>query len=69
MCMAFSHLQNLNKAKRDPRVVEQELVRAWVHLAWCCKLYKKQIDRGAYFLHEHPRLATSWQEPAVQEVM
>ena len=59
MCTAFSHIQNLNKAKRDPTIVEQELTRARVHLYWCCHLYRKQVDRGAYFLHEHPALATS----------
>ena len=51
MCTAFSRLQHLNKAKRYPRVVVQELVRARVHLAWCFKLYKNRIDWGAHFLH------------------
>ena len=32
MCTTFSHIQNLLKAKRDPAVVEQELIRARVHL-------------------------------------
>ena len=27
------------------------------------------MERGAYFLHEHPALATSWREPCVQEVL
>ena len=26
MCTAFSHIQNLNNARRDPIIVEQELV-------------------------------------------
>ena len=65
MCTAFSNIQNLNKARRDPRVVEAELAKARVHLHWCCRLYRKQIARGAYFLHEHPRLATSWRDPEV----
>ena len=43
--------------------------RARVHLEFCCKLYRKQLNRGCYFLHEHPRLATSWHEPAVQALL
>ena len=65
MCTAFSNIQNLHKAKRDPQIVAAEIEKARVHLKWCCKLYQRQIDRGAYFLHEHPRLATSWHEPEV----
>ena len=69
MCTAFSHIQNSNKAKRDPAIVEQELTRARVHLHWCCHLYHKQVDRGACFLHEHPALATSWREKPVRELL
>ena len=58
MCTVFWHIQNSNKANRDPKVVEHEVVRARVHIAFWFKLYKKQIDRGASLLHEHPRLAT-----------
>ena len=39
------------------------------HLAWCCKLYRDQMDRGAYFLHEHPRMARSWQEPCIRALL
>ena len=67
--MAFSNIQNLNKAKRDPAVVQAEIEKARVHLSWCCRLYQKQIDRGGYFLHEHPRLATSWREPEIENVL
>ena len=58
MCTAFSNIQNLNKAKRDPAIVKDEYERACVHLRWCCHLYRKQIARGAHFLHEHPAGAT-----------
>ena len=66
MCTAFSNIQNLNKAKRDPNVVAAEIEKARVHLKWCCHL---QVDRGAYFLHEHPRLATSWHEPEITNLL
>ena len=69
MCTAFSNIQNLNKMKRDPAVVEKEYEKARVHLKWCCQLYMAQINKGAYFLHEHPAGATSWRLPEVLEVL
>ena len=69
MCTAFSNIQNLNKAKRDPAVVAAEFEKARVHLRWCCKLYQKQIDRGVYFLHEHPGGATSRKQPEVEALL
>eukprot|EP00969_Alexandrium_andersonii_P021425 936951-Alexandrium_andersonii.AAC.1 len=33
------------------------------------KLYQSQLERGAHFLHEHPALAASWQEPCVAELL
>ena len=46
-----------------------EIEKATTHLKWCCHLYQRQIDRGAYFLHEHPRLATSWREPEITNLL
>ena len=40
-----------------------------MHLAWSCKLYEKQMDRGDDLLHEHPAFATSWSEPCVMELL
>ena len=69
MSTAFSNIQNLNKAKRDPHVVAAEIEKGRTHLKWCCHLYQRQIDQGAYVLHEHPRLATSWREPEVMNLL
>ena len=69
MCTAFSNIQNLNKAKRDPTIVAAEIERDRVHFKWCCHLYQRQIDRGAYFLHEHPRLVASWREPEIMNII
>ena len=69
MCTAFSNIQNLNKAKRDPDIAAAEIARAREHLKWCCRLYQMQVSRGAYFLHEHPAHATSWKTPEIEEVM
>jgi hypothetical protein len=47
MCTAFSAIQAINKARRDPAVIERELVAGRLHLPWCCHLYRKQVARGA----------------------
>ena len=33
MCTAFSNIQNLNKAKRDPHIVAAEIEKARTHLS------------------------------------
>ena len=33
------------------------------------KLYRKQVEAGRLFLHEHPAHATSWRLPEVERVM
>ena len=38
MCTAFSNIQSLNKAERDPTIVVAEIEKARVHLKWCCHL-------------------------------
>ena len=59
-CTAFSVMQNLNRAKRDPKVVEKEMNEARGHMLFCIELYKMQIRAGRYFIHEHPEGASSW---------
>ena len=68
-CTPFSQIQAINPARRDPREIERELIAGRVHLEFCCSLYRKQIARGAYFLHEHPQGATSWREPCMQAML
>ena len=65
----LKHLQNLNKAKSYPTMIENEIEKARVHLNWCLRLYRKQTDLGAYFLQKHPRLATPWHEPEIEKIL
>ena len=39
------------------------------HLEIICKVYQHQIDKGRWFLHEHPIAASSWQEECVKKVL
>ena len=68
-CTAFSPLQNLSKAKRDPAIVQAELDAGRVHLEFCMRLYAIQVDAARFFVHEHPQDAASWAEDSVKEVM
>ena len=68
-CTAFSPLQNLSKAKRDPAVVQAEIEAGRAHLEFCAKMYAIQVDAGRFFVHEHPHDAASWAEDCVKWIM
>eukprot|EP00973_Karenia_brevis_P074867 10404199-Karenia_brevis.AAC.1 len=38
------------------------------HLVCCIDVYKWQLGRGAYFLHEHPFNARIWKLPIMQSL-
>ena len=71
MCTALSAWQHINNlpGKRDPAIVEKEMQKAMVHIAFCCELYEYQVSRGRYFLHEHPASATSWRTDEIKRIM
>ena len=64
-CRMFSTLQNLSPwtPKR-----QAEYQAAKLHINFCTKLYKMQLDEGRLFLHEHPAGASSWSLPSVAEM-
>ena len=67
MCTAFSSLQNFNRQKYiDPQAKQRAYVQACLHMEFVCSLYREQIENGAYFLHEHPHWATSWELDCVK---
>ena len=68
MCTAFCTWQYLNAHKRDPELVAAERAKAVKHMEFVRRLYRKQVEAGRYFLHEHPAQATSWNLPCVSEV-
>ena len=41
---------------------------AYEHLSFCMAVYRWQVERGAYFIHEHPWSASSWKLRTVQAV-
>ena len=66
-CTAFGTLFGLNKARghMNPEEVRRKEIEGRIHLAFCMELYEIQIKASRYFLHEHPRNATSWAEPCI----
>ncbi len=69
MCTACSLLQNLSKDKGNIDQKKQLLTRAIKHVHFCITLYWEQLKNGRYFLHEHPDTATSWQLPAMVQLL
>ena len=68
-CTQFSSWQNLNHSKMDPNRVKKLVKDARRHLKLACRLYRRQIDAGKFFLHEHPLTASSWQLPEVKKIL
>ncbi len=61
MCTAFCTWQRLNASKSsDPDKMRRAKVAATMHMNFVISLYYEQIEADRYFLHEHPRWATSW---------
>ena len=51
-CTAFSPLQEISRAKRDPRVMERQLQDAKAHVRFCLEIYRMQLSGKRHFLHE-----------------
>ena len=53
----FSTLQNLTAWTPDKG---KRWVEARSHMKFMVEVYRKQLEAGRLFLHEHPARATSW---------
>ncbi len=69
MCTAWCTWQRLNRKRRDPAVVQRELLKARIHLSFVMELYREQVDGGRFFVHEHPAYAASWEEACCEKLM
>ena len=69
-CTAFSLLNHgLNYPKMDQVIVTTKIAEVLIHLKLVCAMYKRQIKRGKWFLHGHPRSATSWHCDAIKRIL
>ena len=64
MCTAISTWQRMNCAKSSDKPDKPAMQRAFqdatAHIEFVAELYRVQLAGQRYFLHEHPRYATSW---------
>jgi len=69
-CGPFSKLQALVNARAnvDSETREERLMAGKKHLRTAVSVYKKQMNEGRYFYHEHPDGAASWEEKAVKDL-
>ena len=67
-CTEFSRLLHISKSKRDPDVVARKRAAGERHLRNSVEVYRRQMARGRYFLHEHPKSADSWQEECIRKL-
>ena len=69
-CTAFSLLNvGLNFPKMPVEDVKRRVKDGLVHLKFVCQLYRQQIRRGKWFLHEHPATAMSWKTKPIERML
>ena len=68
-CTAFSPLQEISRAKRDPKKMLKDLEMAKKHVKFCVELYKMQIRDKRHFVHEHPTKSKALQKDEIKELM
>ncbi|CAK0893991.1 unnamed protein product [Prorocentrum cordatum] len=68
-CKPFSNLRALLDSKRDPKIVEAEILEGETYLTFSMEICKERYKAGELFLHEAPWSAMSWHCPSVQEVI
>ena len=69
-CTAFCALNiGLNYPKMDPADALRRQSEGRVLLGFALAVYRWQLKRGCYFLHEHPDSASSWGLPEVRALM
>lgn len=68
-CTAFSALNiGLNFPKMDPKEAARRQAEGRMLLGFALAVYRWQLRRGCYFLHEHPASASSWALPEVRAI-
>ena len=65
-CTPFSIWNHgINFKKMDAAKVKALIAEGLVHLRFVCSLYRMQMARSKFFLHEHPASAVSWREDEI----
>ena len=67
-CTAFSRMQTMNFSRQPAWKVAATMAEGRKHHQRAVQLYRDQLSRGGYILHEAPWSATSWKEPDMMEL-
>ena len=67
-CTVFSPMQNINQKHHIGEAWEKKKQEGIDLLLFATQCYWDQIERGMFFLHEHPATASSWGMDALQEL-
>ena len=67
-CTVFSPMQNINQKHHVGDAWEKKKQDGMDLLLFATQCYWDQIERGMFFLHEHPATASSWGLNALQEL-
>ena len=69
-CTSFSIWNYaMNFPKMNPEQVKASVEEGKLHLRFMASLYRKQMLKGKFFLHEHPATALSWKEPEITALL
>ena len=68
-CTAFSIWNHgINFKKMDREKVREMLHEGRLHLSFVCSIYRMQMKKNKWFLHEHPATAMSWREDDIEAI-
>ena len=67
-CTVFSTMQNINQKHQHSSAWEQKYQEGCELLQFASQCYWDQIERGMFFLHEHPATASSWNMDCMAEL-
>ena len=68
-CTPFSPLQEISRAKRDPKAMAEELRKGREHIKFCIQIYSMQMAGQMHFVHEHPSGSKAWNTEEMVEFM
>ena len=69
-CREYTPLNRyVNHPRLHPAEVEARRREARTHLEFVASLYRRQLQKGLRFVHEHPLTAGSWEEGCIQELL
>ena len=67
-CTVFSSMQNINQKHHGTPEWKSKYEEGLSLLQFSVEIYRDQVARGKFFLHEHPATASSWDLQTIKEL-